>query len=102
MSTEFLYREKDGGACGWEAYSLFTPGSFGGGPWTLRPKRLQWLNHTITTGFKIAAFPKCGGQSFRARRAFRPFFTTLRILIGAKPGRNIPSILFQYRKAVPV
>ena len=56
MSTEFLYREKDGGACGWEAYSLFTPGSFGGGPWTLRPKRLQWLNHTITTGFKIAEY----------------------------------------------
>jgi hypothetical protein len=70
MSTEFLYREKDGGACGWEAYSLFTPGSFGGGPWALRPKRLQWLNHTITTGFKIAAFRKRGSQNFRARRAF--------------------------------
>ena len=54
MSTEFLYREKDGGACGLEPYSLHVPGSFGGGPWTLRPKRLQWLTN-ITTGFKIAA-----------------------------------------------
>ena len=56
MSTEFLYREKDGGACGLETYSLQAPGSFGGGPWALRPKRLQWLTN-ITTGFKIAAFP---------------------------------------------
>ena len=54
MSTEFLYREKDGGACGLETYSLQVPGSFGGGPWALRPKRLQWLTN-ITAGFKIAA-----------------------------------------------
>jgi hypothetical protein len=58
MSTEFLYREEDGGACGLEPYSLHVPGSSGGGPWTLRPKRLQWLTN-ITTGFKIAAFPNC-------------------------------------------
>jgi len=146
MSTEFLYREKDGGACGLEIYSLHVLGSSGGGPWALRPKRLQWLNHTITTGFKIAAFPKWFWQMlavalqllsivipakagicvffpenrdvrFRGHdgkkksiisskanlisRAFRPFFI-LRILIGAKPGRNIPSILFQCRKAVPI
>ena len=71
MSTEFLYREKDGGACGLETYSLQVPGSFGGGPWALRPKRLQWLTN-ITTGFKIAAFRKRGSQNFRARRAFAP------------------------------
>jgi hypothetical protein len=147
LCIEFSHSEKDGGACGLEPYSLHTPGSFGGGPWALRPKRLQWLNHTITTGFKIAAFRKWVWQilvlalqllsivlpakagicvffsenrdaRFRGhdgekesvisskvnltRRAFRPFFTILRILIGAKPGRNFPSILFQRRKAVPV
>jgi len=31
-------------------------GSFGFGPWALRPKRLQWLTN-IGTGFKTAAFP---------------------------------------------
>jgi hypothetical protein len=31
-------------------------GSFGFGPWPLRPKRLQWLSN-IRAGFKIAAFP---------------------------------------------
>ena len=31
-------------------------GSFGSGPWALRPKRLQWLSN-IRAGFKIAAFP---------------------------------------------
>ena len=36
-------------------YASRTSGSFGGGPWTLRPKRLQWLTN-ITTGFEIAAF----------------------------------------------
>jgi len=136
MSTEFLYREKDGGACGLEIYSLHVPGSSGGGPWTLRPKRLQWLNHTITTGFKIAAVRKwvwqmlvlasqllstviaakagiwvffnenrdarlCGHDGKKAcaisskvnhtSRAFRPYLFS-RILIGAKPGRNFPSI----------
>jgi hypothetical protein len=30
-------------------------GSFGSGPWALRPKRLQWLTN-ITAEFKIAAF----------------------------------------------
>ena len=38
------------------SYAPSASGSSGVGPWTLRPKRLQWLNHTITTGFKIAAF----------------------------------------------
>ena len=77
MSTEFLYREKDGGACGLEIYSLHVLGSSGGGPWALRPKRLQWLNHTITTGFKIAAFPT----------GLRPNFFS-RILIRAKVWRE--------------
>jgi hypothetical protein len=31
-------------------------GSFGSGPWAIRPKRLQWLSN-IRAGFKIAAFP---------------------------------------------
>jgi hypothetical protein len=31
-------------------------GSFGSGPWAIRPKRLQWLTN-IRTEFKIAAFP---------------------------------------------
>ena len=35
----------------------FTFGSFGGGPWALRPKRFQWLTN-ITAEFKIAAFSK--------------------------------------------
>ena len=83
MSTEFLYREKDGGACGWEAYSLFTPGSYGGGPWTLRPKRLQWLNHTITTGFKIAAFPS----------GLRPIFFLQNSDLGQSLAGAFPSIL---------
>ena len=37
-------------------YASRTSGSFGGGPQALRLGRLQWLNHTITAGFKIAAF----------------------------------------------
>ena len=135
MSTEFLYREKDGGACGLETYSLQAPGSFGGGPWTLRPKRLQWLTN-ITTGFKIAAFRKrvwqvlvlasqllsivfpakagicvffnenrdarlrghdgkkpcaISSKANHTSRAFRPYLFS-RILIGAMPGRDIPSI----------
>ena len=65
MSTEFRYGGKECGACGVGAYSPHSPGSFGGGPWTLRPKRLQWLRRfstkierrpNITAGFKIAAF----------------------------------------------
>ena len=92
MSTEFLYREKDGGACGLETYSLHVLGSFGGGPWALRPKRLQWLNHTITTGFKIAAFPA----------GLRPNF----FFQNSDPGQSLagafPSILFHSQKAVPV
>jgi hypothetical protein len=50
--------------------------SFGGGPWVLRPKRLQWLKlfdfslksqnrPNITDGFKIAAL---------CSRGFEPFF----------------------------
>jgi hypothetical protein len=50
--------------------------SFGGGPWTLRSKRLQWLKrfdfsmksqnrYNITDGFKIAAL---------SHRGFEPFF----------------------------
>jgi hypothetical protein len=35
--------------------------SFGGGPWVLRPKRLQWLTN-ITDGFKIAAFLSCASS----------------------------------------
>lgn len=31
-------------------------GSFVGGPWALRPERLEWLTN-IAAGFKIAAFP---------------------------------------------
>ncbi len=38
--------------------------SFGGGPWTLRSKRLQWLIN-ITVEFKIAAL---------LHRGFEPFF----------------------------
>jgi len=34
-------------------------GSFGFGPWAIRPKRLQWLTN-IGTGFEIAAFPRHG------------------------------------------
>ena len=34
-------------------------GSFGSGPWAIRPKRLQWLTN-IRAGFKIAAFPVFG------------------------------------------
>ena len=65
MCIEFSHREKDCGACGMESDSLHASGSFGGGPWALRPKRLQWLKristksekrHNITAGFKIAAF----------------------------------------------
>ena len=82
MSTEFLYREKDGGACGLEPYSLHVPGSSGGGPWALRPKRLQWLTN-ITTGFKIAAFPS----------GLRPIF----FFQNSDPGQSLagafPSIL---------
>jgi hypothetical protein len=38
-------------------------GSFGGGPWALRPKRLQWLTN-ITAEFKIAAPSVCGLKLF--------------------------------------
>jgi hypothetical protein len=37
-------------------YAPIILGSFGSGPWALRPKRLQWLTN-IRAGFKIAAFP---------------------------------------------
>ena len=116
-------------------YASRTSGSFSGGPWALRPKRLQWLTN-ITTGFKIAAFRKWVWQMLvlapqllsivipvkagicvffnenrdarlrghdgkkacaisskvnHTSRAFRPYLFS-RILIGAKPGRNFPSI----------
>jgi hypothetical protein len=38
-----------------------TSESFGGGPWALRPKRLQWLTN-ITDEFKIAAFLSCASS----------------------------------------
>ena len=40
------------------SYAPSASGSSGVGPWTLRPKRLQWLTN-INIGFKIAAFFKC-------------------------------------------
>jgi hypothetical protein len=72
MSPEFRDREKDGGACGLEICSCHVRGSCGAGAWALRPQRLQWLNQTSASGFKIAAFRKRGSQSFRARWAFAP------------------------------
>jgi len=56
MSPEFRDREKDGGACGLEICSCHVRGSCGAGAWALRPQRLQWLNHTGTSAFEIAAF----------------------------------------------
>ena len=75
MSTAFRYCGLDGGACGRGVCAPFALGSFGGGPWALRPKRLQWLKRfgfskksqnrpNITDGFKIAALLLCGLQPF--------------------------------------
>ena len=36
-------------------HTIIFTGSSAGGPWALRPKRLQWLTN-ISSGFKIAAF----------------------------------------------
>ena len=43
MSTEFLYREKDGSGCEVKLYSLHSPGGFMSGPRALRRERLRWL-----------------------------------------------------------
>ena len=43
MSTEFLYREKDGSGCEMKSYSLHSLGGFMSGPRALRLERLQWL-----------------------------------------------------------
>ena len=64
-------------------YAPSESGSFAGGPWALRPKRLQWLTN-ITSGFKIAAFSSGPRPSF--------FFQN------SDPGQGLagtfPSILF--------
>ena len=56
MSTTFRYCGSEGSACRRGSYVPPASGSFVGGPWAIRPKRLQWLTN-ITAGFKIAAFP---------------------------------------------
>ena len=69
MSTAFRYCGLDGGACGRGVCAPFALGSFGGGPWALRPKRLQWL-YNITDGFEIAAPSHCGLQPFFLKSIF--------------------------------
>ena len=57
MCTAFSYcRIHQQRLRGFGTYAPESSGSFGFGPWALRPKRLQWLTN-IGTGFKIAAFP---------------------------------------------
>ena len=57
MCTAFSYcRFHQQRLRGFGTYAPKSSGSFGFGPWALRPKRLQWLTN-IGTGFKIAAFP---------------------------------------------
>ena len=57
MCTAFSYcRIHQQRLRGFGTYAPKSSGSFGFGPWALRPKRLQWLTN-IGTGFKIAAFP---------------------------------------------
>ena len=56
MCTAFSYcRFHQQRLRGFGTYAPKSSGSFGFGPWALRPKRLQWLTN-IGTGFKIAAF----------------------------------------------
>ncbi len=96
MCTAFPYgrsRERRLQAEGINALSEF--GSFGSGPWALRPKRLQWLKRfdfskrsqnrpNIRAEFKIAAFSSGPRPSF--------FFQN------SDPGQGLagthPSILF--------
>ncbi len=81
MSTAFRYCGLEGGACGFEGYAPFALGSFGGGPWALRLKRLQWLKRfgfsmksqnrpNITDGFKIAALSLRGFKLFFLKSIF--------------------------------
>ncbi len=69
MSTAFRYCGLDGGACGRGVCAPFALGSFGGGPWALRPQRLQWLTN-ITAEFKIAALCLRGLQPFLLKSIF--------------------------------
>ena len=60
MCTAFSYcRFQKQRLRGFGTYASKSSGSFGSGPWALRPKRLQWLTN-IRAGFKIAAFPVFG------------------------------------------
>ncbi len=69
MSTAFRYCGLEGGACGLRVCAPFALGSFGGGPWALRLKRLQWLTN-ITDGFKIAALSLRGFKLFLLKSIF--------------------------------
>ncbi len=73
-----------------------TFGSFGGGPWALRPKRLQWLTN-ITAGFEIAAFRK----SVLSLMAL--YNSTLSICgLEAVAGTSPPSSFRQFSQGPPI
>jgi hypothetical protein len=77
-------------------YARAVSESFGGGPWVLRPKRLQWLKRfdfsmksqnrpNITDGFKIAAL---------LHRGFEPFFLkSIFLRLEAMGGHSPPTLI---------
>ena len=69
--------------------------SFGGGPWVLRPKRLQWLTN-ITAEFKIAAF-RSQVSSLLALITPSLSICGLEALAGTSP----PSSFLQYSREPP-
>ena len=101
MSRTFRYCGLEGSVCGWGSNVPLILGSFVGGPWALRPKRLQWLIN-ITAGFKIAAFPRLEkAKAFSASRALPQFFLNLRILIGRKALAETSPPFFHHAQAPP-
>ena len=89
MCTAFSYcRVHQQRLRGFGTYAPNLPGSSGVGPWTIRPKRLQWLNHTITTGFKIAAFQEGqpSGWSCSVSKLFPSIVTPAPAFAGAGSG----------------
>ncbi len=79
----------------WRTDALLASESFGGGPWALGPKRLQWLTN-ITDGFKIAAFLSCA-SSLMAHHTTHLCNCGLEALAGTSP----PTSFLQFSHRPP-